>query len=214
MKANNIQHVKVATHSPQSNGQVERLNRIITPMLAKECEASSNSGWDKHLDKVEFAINNSVNRSTGFAPSTLLFGRNQKGEFCDKVREYLVENVASEGKSLEDIRDEAEVNIEREQKRNKTYYDNHHKSPTKYKPGDYIMVKNVVTTPGINKKLLAKYRGPYEVKSVLPNDRYTIGDIDGLQLSRLPYKGISSPSNMRLYAVPNADLKHDKMNAS
>ena len=30
-----IQHIKIATLSPQSNGQAERINRIIVPMLAK-----------------------------------------------------------------------------------------------------------------------------------------------------------------------------------
>ena len=29
---NNIQHIKVATASPQANGQVERVNRVLTPV--------------------------------------------------------------------------------------------------------------------------------------------------------------------------------------
>ncbi|XP_055910752.1 uncharacterized protein LOC129945117 [Eupeodes corollae] len=208
---NNIQHVKVATHTPQSNGQVERLNRIITPMLAKECEAHTTIDWDKHLEKVEFAINNSVNRSTGFTPSTLLFGRDQKGKFCDKVKEFLVNNLGSDKINLDEIRKEAEEKNEKEQLKNKLYYDNRHKSPTEYKQGDYIMIKNIDTTPGTNKKLLAKFRGPYEIKKVLPNHRYAIGDIEGLQLTRLPYKGICSPSNMKLYVTPNIDLKGDEL---
>lgn len=32
---NNVTHVKVATASPQANGQVERVNRVLTPMLSK-----------------------------------------------------------------------------------------------------------------------------------------------------------------------------------
>lgn len=32
---NNVQHIKIATVSPQANGQVERINRILTPMIAK-----------------------------------------------------------------------------------------------------------------------------------------------------------------------------------
>lgn len=82
------------------------------------------------------------------------------------------------------------------------------------KKGDYIMIKNVITTPGINKKLFAKYRGPYEVKKVLPNDRYVITDIDGLQLTRLPYKGVSSPVNMRSFMVQSFDLDDDEKNES
>lgn len=38
------------------------------------------------------------------------------------------------------------------------------------------MVKNVITTPGINQKLTPKYKGPYVVESVLDRDRYVIKD--------------------------------------
>lgn len=30
------------------------------------------------------------------------------------------------------------------------------------------MIKNVFTTPGVNQKLIPKYKGPYVVDSVLP----------------------------------------------
>lgn len=62
-----------------------------------------------------------------------------------------------------------------------------------------MMIKNVVTTAGVNKKLLPKYRGPFEVVKVLNNDRYVIRDIEGLQLTRIPYKGVCSPVNMKPY---------------
>lgn len=44
---------------------------------------------------------------------------------------------------------------------------------------DYVMVKNVDTIPEINKKHIPEFKGPYEVKVVLPNDRYVIKDIQG-----------------------------------
>jgi len=31
----NIKHIEIATGSPQANGQVERVNRILGPMIAK-----------------------------------------------------------------------------------------------------------------------------------------------------------------------------------
>lgn len=209
LEEQNVKHIKIATHSPQSNGQIERINRVIVPMLAKECNANTTSDWDKYLTKVEFALNNTVNRSTGFTPSVLLFGRNQKGEFCDRVREYLQDTLGKKQGCLKEIRQHAIENTEKNQLRNKTYYDRRHKSPRSYKQGEYVLIKNVITTPGINKKLHAKYRGPYEIKKILPSDRYVIGDIDGLQITRLPYKGISSPSNMRPYNVELMNPRHD-----
>lgn len=54
---------RVAAGVPRANGQVERFNRSVTPMLAKLSEDPRK--WDLHLTEVEFALNNSVNISIG-----------------------------------------------------------------------------------------------------------------------------------------------------
>lgn len=83
IKNNNIEHIKIATGSPQANGQVERINRTFIPMCAKTVESSKTNLWYKVLPKIEFTLNNVVNRSIGTTPSMLLFGINQRGEFLD-----------------------------------------------------------------------------------------------------------------------------------
>lgn len=35
LEENDIQHIKIATFSPEANGQVERVNRSLGPMIAK-----------------------------------------------------------------------------------------------------------------------------------------------------------------------------------
>ena len=200
MSKNNIQHVKVASFTPQANGQVERINRILTPMFSKEADSETTSNWYKNLYKIEFALNNTKNRSSGFSPSLLLFGVEQKGEFCDKVLEYIQDKVQTNNdRNLYEIREKASDNLIRNQNINKIYYDKKHKMPHAYDIGDYVMLRNLVTTPGINKKFLPKFRGPYEVVKKYDNDRYLVKDIEGLQMSRIPYEGICSPINMKLY---------------
>lgn len=49
----NIKHVKIATGSPQANGQVERTNRVLAPALAKMVH--SDKPWSKILPDIEFA---------------------------------------------------------------------------------------------------------------------------------------------------------------
>ena len=71
-----------------------------------------------------------------------------------------------------------------------------------YNKGDLVMIYNNVVTPGINKKLLPKYKGPYVIKKVLPNDRYLIVDIPGFQLSQIPYNGVADPANMKPWIKP------------
>lgn len=198
-KNNCIQHIKIATGSPQSNGQVERINRSLTPMLAKESELDPGD-WTKHLSKVEFALNNYENKSTGFTPSTLLFGIRQRGDIHDNICEYLQNHVfEKDSRDLKTIRKEAHEKTVRSQEANKVYFDKHHKKPYPYKIGDYVLIKNVINTPGVNKKLMAKFKGPFEIIKTLPNDRYLIRDLENLQISRKPYEGVASPENMKPY---------------
>ena len=100
VNTNQIEHVKTAAYTPEANGQVERVNKTLTPMLAKLCNDTSKS-WDKVLPKVEFVFNNTINRSTGNYPSVLLFGVQQNNLDCENVnisnfisnRQPLVETI-------------------------------------------------------------------------------------------------------------------------
>ena len=53
-------HVKKSLASPQSNEQVERINRDLRGMLVKLAERMENSDCVDKLGGVEFVINNSI----------------------------------------------------------------------------------------------------------------------------------------------------------
>lgn len=74
MDGKNIKHTLIATGSPQANGQVERINRVLAPILAKLSDSENKKYWYNVLPKAEFCINNTINKSTGETPSKLLFG--------------------------------------------------------------------------------------------------------------------------------------------
>lgn len=59
------------------------------------------------------------------------------------------------------------------------------------------MIRNVDSTPGINKKFIPKYKGPYVIKKKLDFDRYIVTDIEGFQLSQIPYTGTISLDQLR-----------------
>lgn len=72
-------------------------------------------------------------------------------------------------------------------------YDTKHKKTNVYNIGDYVMVKNVITTPGVNQKLTPKYKGPYVIESVLDCDRYVVKDVEGFQLTQRLFTGVFGP---------------------
>jgi len=120
----------------------------------------------------------------------LLFRLNQHGETNDYLRMVLdAENCVGK-RDLVITRQNAKENIRNVQMINKLNEDTKRCIARTYKVGDYVMVKNVDTTTGVNKKHIPKIKGPYEVKVVLPNDRYVIKDISGFQVTQLPFESV------------------------
>lgn len=198
LESRNIEHIKVATAAPQANGQVERVNRVLTPMLGKLSEPLNQADWYKLVSRVEFALNNSIQCSTKKTPSILLFGCEQRGPVVDELTEYLEEKLGPDQPVvLETIRCQAGDNIRKSQEYNEAHYSLRHKAPLKYALGDFVAIRNVDVTSGVCKKFAPKYRGPYKVSRILPNDRYEIVDVDNCQLTQLPYKGILEPARLK-----------------
>lgn len=185
---NNITHHKVATASPQANGQVEIMNKILIPILGKLSEAERQSDWPRLIPKVEFSLNNHVSKTTKYTPSMLLFGVNQRGPNVDLLTEHLDEKnntiLQTVTRNLELIRQQADSNTKTAQKLNEQNYAKHSVPPPKYQLGEFVVIKNMDTTVGINKKLAPKDKGPYKVSKILPNDRYVLTDVDTDTLQR------------------------------
>ena len=57
------------------------------------------------------------------------------------------------------LRTRALDTIIRNQMINKAYFDKKRKNSYKYCTGDFVMLTNIDVTPGINKKLIPKYKG-------------------------------------------------------
>lgn len=194
----NVDHVKVAVASPQANGQVERVNRVLTPMLSKSTEPVRQADWSQLLTRVEYALNNTVHCSTKCTPSELLFGVTQRGPEVDILSEHLASKVAV-SQDLESIRELAAEHITHSQGRNERLFATRSKKPHIYNAGDFVVIRNVDTSVGSNKKLIPKFRGPYVVHKVLPHDRYVIRDIENCQLTQLPYDGVIEAARLRLW---------------
>lgn len=171
LKENNVRYVLIATGSLKANGQVERINRVLSPLLAKIVDNSSGKYWYKMLIEAEHVLNNTANKSTGDTPSRLLFGINQRGSNIDGVKEHLEEKNASSNRNLETVREKVEKNILKSQEYNQHYFDKSRKKPHQYKKGDYVGIQNFDSTPGAPKKLIPEFKGPYEIAKVLRNDR-------------------------------------------
>ena len=68
---------KTTPYHPMGDGQPERMNRTILNML-KTLGDKEKENWKDSISKLAFAYNSTINKSTGFSPFYLMFGRSSR----------------------------------------------------------------------------------------------------------------------------------------
>ncbi|CAD6995745.1 unnamed protein product [Ceratitis capitata] len=167
-----IQHMLITTGVPRGNGQVERIHRIVIPMLTK-LSGDHPENWYKHVDQVQKHINNTPSRSTKFAPFKILTGCNMRININSNLNE-LIKNSFIEEVDLNrnEIREKARENIKKIQQENRNSFDSKRKPATSYEINDLVAIKR--TQFGTGLKLKPKYLGPYKILQILGHERYDV----------------------------------------
>jgi len=198
MKNNEIKHIMTAVASPWANGQVERVNRFLKSTLSKINDQENN--WKENLNKVQYVINNTFNKSIGSSPSKMFLGYEQRHGVDSHLRS-LINKLRDQPEDCEqernEIRNQAQIVNRTLREYNKQQYDKHHKKCTLYKPGDLVLIKVLHFKPGTNKKLAPKFKGPYQIKAVLNNNRYVVTDIPGYNITQKPLNTIMSSDKLK-----------------
>ena len=70
-------HCKSTAYHPQSDGQTERMNKVLEDMI-RHYISPQQDNWDELLPMAEFAINNAYQESTGDTPFYLNFGKHPR----------------------------------------------------------------------------------------------------------------------------------------
>ncbi|CAK1594421.1 unnamed protein product [Parnassius mnemosyne] len=117
-----IQHVTITTGIPRGNGQVERVHRIMIPMLTKLC-IEDQSLWYKHVGCVQRAINSTYQRSIDTTTFQLLTGTKMNcKEDVEILNLLLQETIAQYSESRESLRQKARDQIQKIQEENRNTY--------------------------------------------------------------------------------------------
>lgn len=182
---------------------VERVNRFLKFILKKVIEDTAN--WGAFLSKAQYVINNTYLAAIRNTPAKLLLGydcRNHEDKALTDFVNSLAQvdtNFDTDRNSNRDITIEA---TEKLRKYNKQYYDIKHAKPTKYKTGEYVMIRDLQNKSGQNSKFKSNYKGPYLVSKILNNNRYVITDISGFNVSTRLYNAILSSDKIKPWVKP------------
>lgn len=167
-----IKHVLITTGLPRANGQVERINRTIIPILTK-LSLEDPTKWYRYVRQLQNILNSSYQRSINTSPFELLTGVKMRCKEDLRLKEILEQALQEQfNDERTSLRSKAKEHILKIQQENCKTFNKHRKASRKYKVGELVAIKRTQVCPG--RKLRAKYLGPYVVTKVKYNDTYDV----------------------------------------
>eukprot|EP00775_Hariotina_reticulata_P004793 gene4792-biopygen6544 len=151
---------------PQTDGQTERVNRVLEEYL-RSFVNSTQSDWDDWLPLAEFAYNNSFHEAVGTTPFHLNYGKAPRlpstptGPARFPAADALVTHIS-------DIVARAKKRLQAAADRVKHYADAH-RADHSFTVGQQVLLSTKFLTlklPGEN-KLLPKYVGPFTIQQAI-----------------------------------------------
>ena len=150
---------------PQTDGETERVNRVLEDMLRMYVSERQNN-WVDYLPLVEFAYNSSWHASIQMTPFEAMYGYNCSTplNFSDPDNKVEISRQMLERMDLE--LSKIRQHIKEAQKKQKLYYDKHRR-PLSFNSGDLVFLK---VTPkrtnlilGRDRRLSPRFAGPFKV---------------------------------------------------
>lgn len=169
-----VSKLSTTPYHPQANGLVERFNGTLKQML-KAYAVVEPLKWDVHLPYVLFAYREVPNETTGFTTFELLYARHVRGplDILKEQWEEPTEEQTSVLSYLMETRERMETvrkmvtDMESLAKKNQKRYHDKNARNRNFEVGQKILV----VLPTSTSKLLAQWKGPYEVtQKVSPVD--------------------------------------------
>ncbi|KAF7272983.1 hypothetical protein GWI33_014270 [Rhynchophorus ferrugineus] len=168
MNTLNIKLHLIAKSAPRANGQVERYVSTVINLL--RTELTEKAEWPNVSQKLQNALNTTVQKTTGFSPMYLLTGQNNSTYEIEALTDMILPKIRNRNVNLED-RMLAYERTKEKANYAKAIFDKNRKANKNIQIGDFVYHPS--GNPHLS-KLDPKYEGPFEVLHILPNNRREI----------------------------------------
>ena len=161
-----MRKARTPTYNPNSN-PCEVLCGLIGDLLRKWVSLDDQKHWPHFLAYILYALNFTTNTATGFTPASLMLGRLDPQPLVPLIPAH--HEVVTENDFLESIRRFQEYAFQLTRARHEKLRDkrkelhNVNAHSHNFKPGDFVLVRDLQPASKGNLKLRPKYRGPYRV---------------------------------------------------
>lgn len=165
------------TNHPQTDGQTERVNRILNQLLRKHC-SNDHLQWDTYLPMVEFAYNSTYQDSIKCSPFELAIG--YKPDSMKSVNSWNIADNRYSARAEEYARrmrltlTQVQDNIVQAQRLNEKYHNRKHRFHD-YKVGEYILLHRDAF--GANPKyykIQPAYYGPFRLVKKINDNAFEV----------------------------------------
>jgi transposase InsO family protein len=187
-----VKHRFTTMYKPSTNGLVERTNRTLCSMLAKEAEVHVNiCDWDLKIHHVVWVYNTTYKTATGYSPFRLTYGMEallpielevMTLRTATTMRLPLDESQHHrllQLNELDELQLKAYQSIEVAQAQQKKAFDKKVKR-REFEEGDLVMMFDARHHRRAYKKLLPKWFGPFVIRKVFAdNGSYELENVDG-----------------------------------
>ena len=158
---------------PQKDGQTERQNSTMEAYLRAFVNFEQNN-WAKLLPMAEFAYNNAKNASTGHTPFELNCGFHPRMSYEEDVDPRSQSKSADElSAELRELMIVCRENLHHAQELQKRAHDKGAK-PRSYAPGEKVWLNSKYIKTKRNRKLEAKFFGPFRVLHPVGKQAYKL----------------------------------------
>ncbi|CAF4948550.1 unnamed protein product [Pieris macdunnoughi] len=164
-----IKQLWSSPYHPQTQGALERSHSTLKEYL-KSFINNNQDNWPTYVYTAILTYNITPHTTTKYTPYELIFGHKPyipNSVFEEEPTTYL-DYIKMLQHKLKFSREIALQNITKSKETSKSYYDSHTKPPPRYKPGDYVYIKNHLR---LRKALSPIWKGPYKI--IMVNNNHT-----------------------------------------
>ena len=164
-------------YHPQSQGQVERMNAVISQTLC--CllsDVPDLNRWHEFLPTVEMVMNSLPNRSTGYSPFFLMYGHHPvlPVELLKGDESTNMETLSKFLERTQKVWRRAQVQMDKAVAMQQSYYNKKHRD-IQFGVGDLVLLSTQnLRLKGIPHKLQRKFCGPYKILEKIGTQAYRL----------------------------------------
>ena len=158
-----VKHITISPNNPRSNGQAEKYVGLLKDMLRKALSTSDTENWLELLPIITKAHNTTKLSKLNLSPLELVHGHNNPNSITALTNPNINVDTppylsSTESQSIMAKRVEQwkkDLNMAREKAKARI---NKNLPKTKFKEGDFVIIKDFSILPGVNKTLYSKYK--------------------------------------------------------